>query len=585
MLADLYNSAGVAPFYPLVDELRALRRKQIPNGIKFSYAAECAERNFESDDEPCMRYDRRNFVMKFWRGLQSADVARYQERVMAYNRLLRETTGNVYNNFDVEKVVPPELKLAQHVAGDAWPEDFVITIGDARNVDGCGNAADGPDVGGWVFGYWPRKVLIDVVLIENTSSRPITVGDLLGTTVSAPSLRVATSPTVPPTKARAVEMAEALAPGERLLVATRVAFVPNGLFRRLDSGRSVAGRTTFSPAPAQTDSVARDQVSVSTFRNYAYGPEINVTGFLVNSTGVDLNQRPSANFGDLAVTRETGSCPFLMSWDAERQEWIDHGKVLDKAPRPDLQYSEVKVFPGFQSRFRIEEREPEIASIDEAELTIVLRNGERRRLRADHAKLAALDGAHCGSISARRSRSSTGSPTTSRPKTYPIRAPADRLLRALCRPDGGRWPAESEDASARIRDNDGACGGAPRGGLPGGARIPAAAARSRAGRGRRLTLRSGRPRAQNAYTSPRSHPATWLTASGRYVTSTLVEIGIVSWRALTRPTEFSRRNVFDHRAALATAFIFSPRSLLSSFRFGCWLRGFRCLKGFRSRER
>ena len=332
--------------------------------------------------------------MKFWRGLQSDDVARYQERARAYNRLLRETRGDAYSgNVDVENVVPPELKLAQYVAGDAWPEDFVITIGDERNGDGCGNAADGPDVGGWVFGFWPRKVLIDVVLIENTSSRPITVGGLLGTTVSA-GLRVATSPTVPPTKARAVEMAEALAPGERLLVATRVAFVPNGLFRHLTPDVGRWSNDFLARAGTNGFRGARSSHSVPTFRIYAYGPEINVTGFMVNGTGVDLNQRPSANFGDLAVTRETGSCPFLMSWDAERQEWIDHGKVLDKAPRPDLQYSEVKVFQGFQSRFRIEEREPEIASIDEAELTIVLRNGERRRLRADHAKLAALDGAH-----------------------------------------------------------------------------------------------------------------------------------------------------------------------------------------------
>jgi hypothetical protein len=52
----------------------------------------------------------------------------------------------------------------------------------------------------------------------------------------------------------------------------------------------------------------------------------------------------------------------------------------------------VKVFSGFKRRFRIEEREPELAFIDQVELVILLRNGETVQLQPTDPKIAALDG-------------------------------------------------------------------------------------------------------------------------------------------------------------------------------------------------
>jgi hypothetical protein len=75
------------------------------------------------------------------------------------------------------------------------------------------------------------------------------------------------------------------------------------------------------------------------------------------------------------MSQEGSSCPYLLSWDTTSQTWAEHGKVLDKAPNESRQYSEVKLFPGFRSRFRIEEREPEIAFIKDAELVATLGSG------------------------------------------------------------------------------------------------------------------------------------------------------------------------------------------------------------------
>jgi hypothetical protein len=297
---------------------------------------------------------------------------------------------------DVKDIVPPDLRLVQYLAGDAWPEDFVILIGGRAEADGCWPSVDGPHIAGWAFAYWPRNILVDTVMIENLSSQPIRIGGLLGTQLSTPRLRVATPPTLPRTQARIAEMSETLVPGEKLLVPTRITFVPNETFFAIVPDRGQ--RSNEFHARVGTNgfrgNVSNHGAPSFSFKNYAFGHEMNVSGFVVDGKNVDLNRRPSSNFGDLVVSRETGSCPFLMSWDRQKEEWIDHGKVLDKAPRRELEYSELKTFPGFRGRFRIEEREPEIAYIDQAELTIVLRNGESRQLSPDHRKLAAHDGSY-----------------------------------------------------------------------------------------------------------------------------------------------------------------------------------------------
>ena len=97
-------------------------------------------------------------------------------------------------------------------------------------------------------------------------------------------------------------------------------------------------------------------------------------------------------------------------------------------------------------------------------------------------------------------------------------------------------------------------------------------------RARRLTAQGGRVALRDVAERIRS-PIEWVTASGRYLTATLVDIGLVSWRALTQPTEFSRRNVFDHRAALAKAFIFYTKVFALVFSFWVLASGFQMFDG------
>ena len=71
---------------------------------------------------------------------------------------------------------------------------------------------------------------------------------------------------------------------------------------------------------------------------------------------------------------------------------MDHGKVLDKAPSNEREYTETRISTGFTSRLRIEEREPEVAFIDHVGVAIALRTGETLTLKPDNPSLVARDG-------------------------------------------------------------------------------------------------------------------------------------------------------------------------------------------------
>jgi hypothetical protein len=125
--------------------------------------------------------------------------------------------------------------------------------------------------------------------------------------------------------------------------------------------------------------------------DYAFGPEISVSGLVVNNKVVELAKHDD-NFVDVTLGDGFGSCPYLLVWDETDREWINQGKVLDAGKGKAGEYSETKTFAGFRAHFRIEEREPEIAYVDHAELVVSLRNGETLALKPDNAKLAARDG-------------------------------------------------------------------------------------------------------------------------------------------------------------------------------------------------
>ena len=130
-----------------------------------------------------------------------------------------------------------------------------------------------------------------------------------------------------------------LAPGEKLLVPIRIGYVPQTLEDRdavtgsLADWSSLLRTSTCLQKKMGTSGLRANQANhaVPLLKTYLFGPELSVVGLAVNGARIDLEQR-SANFSDLVMSMEGLSCPDLSSWDTANQIWVEHGKVLDKAP-------------------------------------------------------------------------------------------------------------------------------------------------------------------------------------------------------------------------------------------------------------
>ena len=180
-----------------------------------------------------------------------------------------------------------------------------------------------------------------------------------------------------------------LGPGVKVLVPLRIYLGPNRYvsktFRYRQTASQVYGRIGASGYQGNIRGYG-----APSFRNYAYGPEIVVGGLLVNGVPLNLPNR-SANYLELTMSEEVGSCPYLL-WQSADGGWVRHGQILDEAPSKDREYTDARSFQGLKSRFRIEEREPEAAYIDQVELVITLDDGQTMTLSPDNPRLVARDG-------------------------------------------------------------------------------------------------------------------------------------------------------------------------------------------------
>jgi hypothetical protein len=232
-----------------------------------------------------------------------------------------------------------------------------------------------------------RGIILDVVLIENVSRQPINI-DGLFQSISAES-RLRASPSTVPTPKSLHPLSETLLPGQSLLVPTKITLVPAQSVLRTFGYRQTSNDIYKRLGTSGLSGESSHRAPI--FKNYLYGPEIAIGGLSINNDRIDLTKY-SANFVDLTFTYQEGSCPYLVSLDPRSGDRTEHGKILHSATSKNREDVETMTFPGFRSHFRLEEREPEIAFIDQVELAVVLKSGETILLTPDHLMIAARDG-------------------------------------------------------------------------------------------------------------------------------------------------------------------------------------------------
>jgi hypothetical protein len=349
--------------FPPTDEILALDKHVIPDNISVYY------QNGAETFDPKTKKSQTEVFATFWRYATLQDLDRYQSNVLTLNQAAQKTTGlqSTSKQFDgkITSNYKKYLGLMRELSNEEQlPKEFLLLQGSYLD-DVC--------VGGqsWEFGIDSPSIALNVALIRNTSSRPIHVNRLKVHEGGGFTVRRQTPK--PQLEAGVLDIGITLSAGQSLIVPIQISFINQ--LDLLSTKASIEGPTVYQRLVSKGISTRPDVYAVPDTPNFVYGPEVEVEGVAIDGRMVDLSSK-LANFVDVSFGTGAGSCPHLLSWSDQDQVWINYGKVLHEANNASLAMSQHISFPGFVSRFRLEEREPEISVLKTAELILTLAGGK-----------------------------------------------------------------------------------------------------------------------------------------------------------------------------------------------------------------
>ena len=257
-------------------------------------------------------------------------------------------------------------QLLRYLGGSAGlPQTFLILAG--GYVPGCGEGAQSS----WDFSISTPKIALEAAIVRNDTGRPIQIDSILGEEVADGPLRLADD--AAPAGVQPISLSMTIQPGHSLLAPTRITLKPNPSFQ-LSHEASVGPAATYQRLRSKGITARANVFAVPELHDFVFGPELKVAGLRVEGNAIDFREKP-LNDMEIAFSGQAGSCPYLLSWDDERADWTQHGKVLHEASDISREETQTITLPGFVSRFRVEEREPEVATIDDAEIAFSLKKG------------------------------------------------------------------------------------------------------------------------------------------------------------------------------------------------------------------
>ena len=285
------------------------------------------------------------------------------------------TEGGSKANYD------KSYQLLHYLGGSAGlPQTFLILAGSyIPESSGCLASS-------WDFSISTPKIALEAAIIRNDTGRPIRIDSILGEEVVDGPLRVADA--AAPAGVQPMSLNMSIQPGHSLLAPTRITLKPNP--SGLSHEASVGPAATYQRLRSKGITARATVFAVPELHDFVFGPELKVAGLRVEGNAIDFREKP-LNDMEIAFSGQAGSCPYLLSWDDQRADWTQHGKVLHEASDINREETQTITLPGFVSRFRVEEREPEVATIDDAEIAFNLKNGSSITLKPDTAPSAKAD--------------------------------------------------------------------------------------------------------------------------------------------------------------------------------------------------
>jgi hypothetical protein len=367
--------------FPAIDEILSLKQKIVPQNLHSFYSIHCLDGDdADPPDRPrCKKVDRSVSSAMFWRSLTSDDIQNYSTNVVKYNTLLRRAKKD-----PLLVKVPDDLQLFQYLSNGQLPENFAFLIG-VPAAEGCGD-----DIGvmGWNFNYSSRVVLFEAISIRNMSSQDITLNGLMGTVSSDTDLRpIASQSRNSVESARNIDLNVILQPNQSILFFTRIKLVPD--YYALNSFiYPETAKSVFNQIGAHGYSGNTGDFVFPHLEEFAYGREYMIDGFMADNQQVSFSGKV-ANFLNLTVASESGSCPYLLA--NVNGSWETFGKVLHRSNSQKLEAEQTITYPGFVNLFRLEEREREFAHIDAASVEYVLKDGSMIEVRSTDPRLFVRD--------------------------------------------------------------------------------------------------------------------------------------------------------------------------------------------------
>ncbi len=343
------------------------------------------------------------FSVSLWRYADASFFTNYASELKRFNDAIRvKHKGDEADSFLIKKADP---RIAGYTTLGTLPADFFLVTAHP-GYDACAQV-ESPFCC-WSFDYQRRTAELDVAVITNVTKSVLNVDSVLGDATSERTFRaVANTDIQVGTGSAAIASIAALnlKPGEKALLPLRVLFPPPMVpfVSETDDGGSPAYEMIMTAPAGALFSLGQSGSTVKKVREsfrrpvlptpktYAFGPEVTVSALVVGGQRIELKPSP-ANFIELTASSEAGSCPYLTAWNPETGRWTEFGKVLDNAKGEHLSQSETIRIDGFRSRFRIVEREAEVAHIDSARLIVMTKDHRSLALEPDLPLLARSDG-------------------------------------------------------------------------------------------------------------------------------------------------------------------------------------------------
>ena len=364
---DIFSVKNAVDDYP-APEILELNKQRIPDNINVYYSC------YDDCNVPTNR------TAIFWRYATLGDVTDFHKNVIFLNEAARSNKGQpLWSEGGSQANYDKSFALLRYLAGTTGlPREFLILSG--VYSQGCGD----PPRSYWDFHMKSPEITLDAAVIRNDKTGPLRVDAVLAEEISDNTLRPSNN--AAPADVQPSRLDMSIPPGHSLVIPTRISLKskksyplgpksPDGspeTYRRLHS-KGIATRSNVFAVPD--------------LKEYVFGPELKIAGLVVNGNTIDFREK-SQNFMDIAYSGQEGSCPYLLSWDNERRDWTEHGKVLHEANDASREQTQSIVLPGFVSRFRLEEREPEVATVDRAEIALSLKDGRSMTLKPDAAASA-----------------------------------------------------------------------------------------------------------------------------------------------------------------------------------------------------